>query len=582
VTYTPNTGTTASSDTYTYTVSDGHGATSTATVTIHLANTAPIANSDIAVTHSAPVTVAVLANDFDFDGDRLTVTAVGTPTNGAAVRNADNTVTYTPNSGTTAGSDSFTYTISDGHGGTSSATVTVQLANRAPTAVSDSASTHAAPVTIAVLANDGDPDGDPLTVTAVGTPASGTAVRNADNTVTYTPNSGTTASTDQFTYTVSDGHGGTSTATVSIQLANQAPKAVDDVASTHSAAVIVPVLANDSDPDGDRLTVTAVGAATSGTAVLNADGTVTYTPNSGTTATSDQFTYTVSDGHGGSSTATVTINIGNQAPVAVNDTALTAGSPIVIPVLANDSDPDGDRLTVTAVGTPLYGTATLNADGTVTYTPSGTMFSPDQFTYTISDGHGGTSTATVTVALGPGVVAGGTSIKTLYGLPAVVYVLGSDADPYGDSLAVTGVGGGTYGNAFINADGTITYIPTPGTGAQMDTFTYTITDQHGGTSTATVTVFFVDHPIAAPWNGTTFAGVPETINVLASDYDPDGEALTVTAVGPTTYGSVHINADGTITYTPNAGVTHATDVFTYTISDGHGGYSTATIEIVIM
>jgi serine/threonine protein phosphatase PrpC len=582
VTYTPNSGATAATDGFTYTVSDGHGGTSVATVVIYLANRPPVALDDKAWTHTAAVTVAALANDSDPDGDRLTVTAVGAASSGIAVINADNTITYTPNSGASAATDGFTYTVSDGHGGTATATVVIYLGNRPPVAAGDSASTHSAAVVIPVLANDSDPDGDRLTVTAVGTASSGTAVINADGTVTYTPNAGASAATDSFTYTVSDGHGATSTATVTVQLTDRAPVAVADSASTHSAAVVIPVLVNDSDPDGDKLTVTAAGGASSGTAVVNADGTVTYTPNSGTTAATDTFTYTVNDGHGGTSTASVTVQLTDQAPVAQGDSVSTHSAPVTVAVLANDSDPDGDKLTVTAVGAATSGTAVINADNTVTYTPnSGTTAATDSFTYTVSDGHGGTSSATVTVQLADQAPVAQSDSASPHGSAVVVAVLANDSDPDGDKLTVTAAGGAGQGSVVINADNTVTYTPNAGTSASTDAFTYTVSDGHGGTSTGTVSVFLTDQAPVAVADSVSHATAAVTVAVLVNDYDPDGDKLTVTAVGSAGHGTTVLNADGTVTYTPNAGYSGATDNFTYTVSDGHGGTSTATVSVYL-
>ena len=119
---------------------------------------------------------------------------------------------------------------------------------------------------------------------------------------------------------------------------------------------------------------------------MNADGTVTYTPNPDFHGT-DTFTYTVSDGQGGSATATVTVTVTNRAPEAVNDATTTAsGTPVIVPVLTNDSDPEHAPLTVTAVTPGANGTVTINADGTVTYTPNPDFHGTDTFSYTVSDG----------------------------------------------------------------------------------------------------------------------------------------------------------------------------------------------------
>ena len=160
------------------------------------------------------------------------------------------------------------------------------------------------------------------------------------------------------------------------------------------------LLANDSDPDGDTLTITSVGLGVNGTAVLNGDGTITFSPDPDFTGTAS-FTYSVSDGNGGTDTATVEVNVTSTSdtPDAANDTASPESiAPVVIDVLGNDNDPDGDTLTVTSVTQGTNGSVAINADGTLTYTPYPWAFQGnDSFTYTISDGNGGTDTATVTV-----------------------------------------------------------------------------------------------------------------------------------------------------------------------------------------
>ena len=136
--------------------------------------------------------------------------------------------------------------------------------------------------------------------------------------------------------------------------------------------------------------------------VTFAGGSVTYTPNANFNG-SDSFTYTVSDGNGGTDTATVnvTVNPVNDAPVANNDSATTdEDTPVTVNVVANDTDVEGDTLTVSAVTQGANGTVTF-AGGCVTYTPNGNFNGSDSFTYTVSDGNGGTDTATVNVTVNP-------------------------------------------------------------------------------------------------------------------------------------------------------------------------------------
>jgi Ca2+-binding RTX toxin-like protein len=183
------------------------------------------------------------------------------------------------------------------------------------------------------------------------------------------------------------------------------PVANPDVATTdEDTPVIIDVLANDTDPNDDPLTVISA-TATNGTVEINPDGTLTYTPDADYNG-ADEIAYTITDpdGNTASSTVAVTIVPVNDAPVANPDFASTPlVTPVVIDVLDNDTDVDGDPLSVTAATAP-NGTVEINPDGTLTYTPDAGFFGVDEITYTITDGQGGfdTCTATVTVASGPG------------------------------------------------------------------------------------------------------------------------------------------------------------------------------------
>jgi len=186
------------------------------------ANAPPVAQNDSGTTEEdTPITVAVLENDSDPDGNTIHVSAVTQGASGSVEISGDNTVTYTP-ALNFYGQDTFTYTISDGKGGTDSAvvTVTVTAVPDSPVAVDDVAATTVnTAVTISVLQNDFDPDGDPLTVVSITNGSRGAAVIDKDDsgnptgTITYTPGTDFVGS-DSFVYTVSDGTGRTDTATV--------------------------------------------------------------------------------------------------------------------------------------------------------------------------------------------------------------------------------------------------------------------------------------------------------------------------------------------------------------------------------
>ncbi len=393
-------------DGFTYTVSDGTSTSAPVTVAITVTpvNDKPVANDDEAtVSEDSDVAIDVLDNDTDADGDVLTVT---TTAPGTTV-NADGTITYKP-AANTSGVQTFEYTVTDCHGGTATATVsvTVTAAPDAPVAVPD-------PLTVAedgsltitpgdLLGNDSDADGDPLSVVIKSQPdpAKGKLTLNADGvTYTYTPVKDFNG-TDSFTYAASDGVSSSATVTVTITVtpANDAPVATDDEATTNEdTAVTIDVLKNDTDIDGDKLTVSTSAPG----AIVNPDGTITYTPALNTNG--DQtFTYTVSDGHGGTDEGSVKVSViaQNDAPDAVDDSASTdARKAIAIDVRGNDTDIDGDTLSVQSVSDPAGGSTTVTADGKILYTPDAGFNGTDTFTYTISDGHSGTATANVTVTV---------------------------------------------------------------------------------------------------------------------------------------------------------------------------------------
>ncbi len=593
VTYTPKANF-SGTDTLTYTISDGNGKSDTAIVTILVGevNDAPIANDDIGNTpEDTPVAISVLTNDTDVDGGALSITSATNPAHGAAVINADGTMTYVPDANY-FGTDTFEYTITDGRGGSDTArvTITVTPVNDAPIANDDTRNTpEDTAIKIGVLSNDADVEGSPLTVIAVTEPTHGAAVIQPNGTVTYTPHANFNG-IDTFIYTISDGQGGSDTATVTVNVIpiNDAPLATDDTATTpEDMPVNVNVLANDHDVDGNPLIVTLISDPTHGSAVINPDGTVTYTPDINTNGT-DTFEYTVSDGQGGTDTATVTITVTplNDAPVAVNDIRSTPeDTTLIIDVLTNDSDPDGDPLTVIFVSEPAHGSATINPDGTITYKPDSNYIGDDTLIYTVSDGQGGICTASVTITVG-GVndapVAADDTRTTPEDTSIKIDVLTNDTDSDGDALAVVSITDPANGTAVINTDGTVTYTPAADFNG-TDSFDYTITDGNGGTDTATVTVTILsinDAPVAADDTAIISEDTPITIAVLTNDKDADHDPLTVVSVTDPAHGSVVINPDGTVTYTPDANFI-GTDTFEYTVSDGHGGTDTAIVTITV-
>ena len=358
---------------------------------------------------------------------------------------------------------------------------------------------------------------------------------------------------------------------------NAAPDAVNDtVAATQDVTATFPVLANDTDPEDDTLTVTGTTAGAHGT--TSTDGTtVTYVPDSGYHG-SDSFTYTVDDGNGGTDTATVSVTVNVPAALVLTDdtASATSGVPQDVAVTANDTG--NAPITVTAASTPAHGTVSIVAGGTkVRYTPDAAYEGADSFTYDVSDATSQTGTATVNVTVtAPPPTATDDSADTDDASPVVVDVLGNDTG-FG-TLTVSAVGPPTHGTASDNGDGTVTYTPVSGqTGDQ--TFTYTVTDSaaspQSGTATVTVHVSAapsagdpVDDEATVAWDGSE--GV--LVDVLAND--PDG--ATLDTVGTPSHGTAAV--EGTeVRYTPS-GTFAGTDTFTYTVS-GSATAATVTVDV---
>ncbi|MBI2709271.1 MAG: tandem-95 repeat protein [Actinobacteria bacterium] len=553
--------------------SDSSPATATATVV----NTPPVAATDAyTATSGATLTVSapgVLANDTDANGDTLTVTANGNPSHGTASVSSTGAVTYTATANYT-GADSFTYTVSDGFGGSAVGTVNLTV-RAAAVANNDSASVYSGgTVDVPVLTNDTVDTAYSKSVSAVGAAAHGTAVANADGTITYTPAPGYTGG-DSFTYTLSDGNGRTATATVTVTVRARPVASADSATVYVGATVDVSVLANDTVDGGLSKSVTGVSTPSNGTATVNGDGTVTYAPAPGYTG-GDSFSYTLSDGTL-TSTATVTVTVRARPSAADDSASVYAGDSVTVEVLGNDTVDAGLAKSVTAATTPGNGTAVVNGDGTITYTPAPGFTGSDSFDYTLSDGTR-TATARVTVAVRAQPSAGDDAVSLHTGSSVDISVLANDTVDAGFSRAVTGATTPANGTAVVNGDGTITYTPAPGfTGS--DSFDYTLSDGTR-TATATVSVTVWAAPVATGDSATTDMATAVTVDVLANDSVDPSLTASVDSVGTPGNGTALVNGDGTITYTPDAGFS-GTDSFTYTLSDGAGSTDTATVSVTV-
>jgi hypothetical protein len=576
-----------------------------------VANTFPDAMNDSATIaeDSGSNAINVLANDIDVDGDTLTISSNTNGSNGTvAITEGGTSVTYTPNANF-SGTDSFIYTVSDGRGGTDTATVnvTVTSVNDPPVANDDSASVaeDSGANTLNVRANDTDPDGNTLSVTVVTQGTNGTvAITGSGTGVSYTPATNFNGS-DSFTYTISDGNGGTDTATVNVTVTsvNDAPDAVNDetTVAEDSSANAVNVLSNDTDADGDTLSITAKTNGTNGTVTITGGGTgVTYTPNANFNGL-DSFTYTVSDGNGGTDTASVNVTITsiNDNPDAVDDAATVAedSGANSLNVVANDTDSDGDTLSITAKTNGTNGTVTITGGGTgVTYTPNANFNGSDSFTYTISDGNGGTDTATVNITVtsvndAPDAVNDSATVDEDSGANALSVLANDSILPdTGETLSITAKTNGANGTVVITGGGTgLTYTPAAGY-VGSDSFTYTISDGNGGSDTATVSVTVNpanDAPVfvnISPVSQTVdYSDAVQPVAITVSDIDNAASSLVVTAVGlPNGLTLAQTPGTGQWTISGNINVPAGSYQMQLKVTDPLGAFTTTAVNAVII
>ena len=389
------------------TASDGalNSNTATATIQVTAVNDVPTAGN-LSLTTAEDTYVDDQITMADADGDALTAVLQGAPSHGSVTVNADGSYSYTP-AANYVGADSFVVQVDDGHGGTTTATVnvTVTAVNDNPTA-SAPAVTTAEDTAVSGQVTLSDVDGDSLTATLQTAPAHGSVTVDPQGGFRYQP-SPDYSGPDSFAVLVEDGQGGSVVQTVSVTVT-----AVNDAPRINSGAPIQLATAEDEPIDGriqvddadggSAPVVTLQSAPAHGTVTVGPDGAYRYVPETDYNGP-DSFDIAVSDGQGGVTTATVRITVTpvNDPPRAENEQVSTGGSsPVVIRPLTNDSDQEGGRLTVVDARAE-QGVVTIQPDGSIAYTPRPGAAAYDIVHYTISDGEGGLSTATVRIELQP-------------------------------------------------------------------------------------------------------------------------------------------------------------------------------------
>lgn len=331
----------------------------------------------------------------------LTLGTVSQPAHGSLERRADSSLLYTPAAGF-VGEDSFTCVLNDVGGGASELLVTL-LVDTAPVARPDKTGTDAgAAVILDPLANDGDPDGDRITLAGLAQPAHGSLAVLPDGTLRYEPQSGFTGR-DEFAYDISDPAGLVSTAAIEV-VVSPAAKRLTSRKQRRETKAGTPFTVDPKDGVAESpadVALAGLGLPAHGTLAVNADRTVTYAPKLGFTG-EDSFSLEVRDNGGTSATNNVTVAVlaVNTAPAARNDAvATTTGMPVAFDPLANDTDAEGDALSIVGLSMPAHGRLALGLDRKLTYTPDAGFTGKDAFSYIVSDPSGATATATVDVTV---------------------------------------------------------------------------------------------------------------------------------------------------------------------------------------
>ncbi|MCA9088353.1 MAG: tandem-95 repeat protein [Planctomycetaceae bacterium] len=632
-------------------------------------NSPPVANPDsVSVVTGETVLVDVLLNDLDPEGANIRLIGVGTASSGSVLLKPRIDATYWnewlslgqtmyptfaewwdasysnelgPASALAydveytaapefAGTVQVTYTIADSAGAVTEGMVTFEVTppavNQAPVAASDSVS--ALPeesITIRVLSNDSDPDGDALAISSVSTPAHGTvtvqySTEFGEDVLVYTAGIAGFGE-DSFTYVITDPDGQTATATVTINEAipipNTPPVLQADVRSVNEySLLILTPLANDLDADGDTLEIVSVTQPVAGgtTKILKANSVYTqdrilFTPDR-TIYGDVTFTYSVSDGEA-IETATITVSVirsalNNSAPVTKSDQIWAAlGETVFIPVLQNDSDADDTELTLTGIQNVLHGSATITT-GTITYEQGATVtvqgisytahaafFADDQFTYTIADSLGATATGNVTVyvydpAAAPPAVTD--DVVSLYqGQSIDIDVLANDVSGLLlGSLDEVGVGSAEV--VIEDSHPILRYTaPTDVIGDQQ--LTYWVKDPSTGGRTSglvTVTIEELALPDLVTDEVTVIAGSSTLFDPLANDTDPFGGSLQLVGIGSGEHAPqsgqalLEVGTDGItrIRYFANLGAWQS-DEFTYLVRDDFGRIVEGTVQVTI-
>lgn len=590
----------------------------------------PVAVDDpVTARAGTTITIPVTGNDYDPDpGQAIAVESVGDQSSAGhgttGVLNGTS-VSYVPDPAY-SGTDSFSYTIIDETGLTDTATVNVTLypadsPNRPPIARVDTVKTRIdRPVTIDVLANDIDPERDLLTISTIGQNNTKALITDARGptglpALRYTPPPGV-AGIFTFTYQAADPQGGTSDKTlVTVQVSDTNTENVPPQARPDSIRMRVgttdelDVKANDSDNDGDDLTISVKTEATGVDAVVKG-GVLAITMRPGALERS-VIQYTLSDGIlGHEQTGRVLVvripdAAANRPPVANPDAEkVVIGNSVKIPVIANDLDPDNDPIRLLLVEPLAANIGTTAVEGNfVRFTPNLpdiTQPTPVTFWYRIGDGQGNEAKGTVTVtvlleALPRAPFARDDFADTFTDKPVNIDVLANDGDPSGGTPSLRGDGSCPNGGTATKTDDQRLMFTPPAGFVGTIRCRYQVVNSQLLTAEASIIVTITAAPPGNRDPVVKQAVVPIDINIgqsktfnvndLASD--PDGNSLVFSSVSKVTNGSTDFSQkSASFTYTaPPTGTadhTPTADTIDYIVSDGQDGNASGTISIRII
>ncbi|MEN2269138.1 tandem-95 repeat protein [Vibrio diabolicus] len=584
VTYTPNDNY-HGADSFTYIVTSG-GVSESTTVNVDVTpvNDAPVAKDDTAVTdEDTPVTIDVLPNDTDVDGDTLSIQSASVPETQGTVEIIDGKLVFTP-AENFHGDAEITYTVTDGSL-TDQATVnvTVNAVNDTPVVESSIADQTLAedftPYTInlnTAFSDVDNVDGE-LSLSVSGN--SNIQVAIVNGIATFTPTADWNGS-EILTFTATDPSGESVSQTVNFTVAPVADIESDRATVVEDTPTIIKVLGNDTFEGDDKVVSldTNHGPA-NGTVSVNPDGSVTYTPNDNYHG-ADSFTYIVTSGGVSESTmVNVDVTPVNDAPVAKDDTAVTdEDTPVTIDVLPNDTDVDGDTLSIQSASVPEAQGKVEIVDGKLVFTPAENFHGDAEITYTVTDGSL-TDQATVNVTVNAvndtPVVESNIADQTL-AEDFTPYTINlntafSDVDNVDGELSFSVSGNSNIQVAIVN--GIATFTPTADWNGS-EALTFTATDPSG--ESVSQTVNFTVAPVAdiVADNATVAEDTPTTIKVLGNDtFEGDDKVVSLDTNNGPANGTVSVNPDGSITYTPNDSY-HGTDSFTYIVTSGGVSEST--------